>query len=352
MFNGDVRLIGYSADDVQVRTTDGIGAITCTGALRMEAISFRLKSYTDPGMLAVFVAPSVTMLNCSLLHVDDQAMIPVFATDNLVLSNLVFHNLWPTGVTLFTVAPSLFVGMHNLIVIGDWGTNFQVSSTILHAGSIDLKLEAPSLFKYRPLPGSPCLNAGSYAVCGANKDGSPPDIGLYGGQYAALAEVKRTPIGKLVLLRYAIQTMFAPVIHNFTFAQVLGEKPLGTEIYGCISFDGGKNWVVWDEQIAAWRKVNPELLVVEGNTAQELCTYLTRVSTLATKGEIVFLWGLYSTVVDKAPVITQCLFKARGSTGGYTPYPMENVEIIVDEFSVLLRNKLTTPIRDLIVVVQ
>lgn len=352
IFTNSVTIVGYSPDDVQIRTRANQGAISCNSDLRIEAISFRLKSYTSVDMPAVFVAGSITMLNCSILHMDDNAMLPVYKADTLVLSNLVFHNLWSIGVSLFDVTPSLFIGMHNIIVIGDWGDKFQVSPTILYAASTELKLENPLLFKYRPLTGSVCLNTGSYAVCGANKDGTQPDIGLYGGQYAALADVKRIPIGKLVLVRYAVQTMFAPVIHNFTFAQVIGEKPNGTEIYGCVSFDGGKNWVVWDEGTAAWKKVNPELLSIEGNTAQDLCTYIARVSNLGTRGEIVFLWGLFSTVSDKAPVITQCLFKARGSTGGYIPYSMENVEILVDDFSVLLRNKLDTPIRDLIVVVQ
>ncbi len=277
-----------------------------------------------------------------------------FGVMDMFFSNCIFHNPFfiLDDAEIYPGPVEDFRGVQNSIYIGPWVTAKIAGDDNIDAEEVDPLLEDISRFNYRPLPWSPCIDAGTPAEVALDVDGSLTDIGLYGGKYASMADIIRYPLQQLAVFRYPLQTLFAPVLGKLKQLVVDAYIPPNTEIYAAISFNGGKDWVAWDELTVGWVGVELNNIHETGNTLTYLQTKLQDIDLTEYSGEVVLGIGLYTQAINRAPGVRTMKFVWEVSKKALTPYPFSKLDVLVDEASVMVRNATDEQVRDLVIVVR
>lgn len=365
LLNRAVTILGRDPESVILRMA-GNGYIRVDGSDTTGTLRFQTVCLQFSGQIATPPADASNMwiranrlayYNCVFRIVSE-----AYACATLTLgyaymffTNCIFHNPYPLLGSTARIYPDEvlnFNGVQNCVYIGDWVTTKIVSSNNIDSALVDPKLENIPQFKYRPVYNSPCINAGTYNEVVADIDGSFPDIGLYGGQFASLADYAVYPLNKLAVFKYPLQSLFAPVLAKFASIAIEADIPTDTQIYGAVSFNGGKVWLTWNEGKAAWVAIELSQLVSSGNTMNYLRTKLQQIDLTEYHGEIILAIGLYTQDANKSPGVKTVTFTCDLSKDSLTPYPMDVLDVFVDDEAVYIRNRLDVQVRDLVVVVR
>jgi len=355
-FTRDVLIIGHSADEAIIRVFPGAEGIFCSGRFEMRTICLYAQMQYDVDT-AHITCDDPRLVNCIVVNNQRTEITAIFRTTvDLRFTNCIFDNPRDNFSALLHhigEQPPGFRHMQNSIILGYWEPMFQTATNWfgVQPGVLDLlNLENISALRYRPMLPSAARNAGNFDWVGANMNGTAPDIGIYGGSMAALADVEVVPTNIPVVFRHSIQTLFSPVIRGFEHASIGAHIPPFTHIYGAVSFDGGHKWLAWREGIAAWVTIDIRRIHEMGNTHSELLTRLVEMGEIKTKGEIVVAWGMISHESTAKPFLRVAQFHCIVSPDALRKYPMVNLDILVDEFAVLVRNNTERRIEGLVFV--
>lgn len=362
-FNRPLTLVGKDPETVILRVS-GRGKLRFT-YIGDNPVTFRTMNLQFYGKIqfpdeieAWIHADRLQVMNCACSIMGEVAACAPFfgAFSSLFLTNCVFHQKFPALATTAKIVqdtpPSEFLGFQNSIYIGPWAQALQMGETNIDANLVDPVLENIEMGKYRPDIESPCIDAGTYAIVGADIDDSAPDIGLYGGQFASLANNSIYPTSALSVFCWPFQTIFGPIIASMTDIVEVYNKPTNTEIYGAVSFNGGKTWVAWDIDRASWVIVQLDQLQTTGNTWAYLKEQLKRTDFSAYSAEIIVAIGLLTMDPEKTPTFLQVEFQGEIDSRSLTPYPLENLDIFVDSTAVFLRNRIQEQVRGLVVTLR
>lgn len=367
LFPRPLALIGADPDKVIIRISQNgyfrvEDAVTFTTKLAFYTITLQfageIPDYANATLeYNVWIqANYVAFLNCVFRIIQGASPCAplVRGLTDMFFSNCIFHNPYPNleGAEIYPGPVVDFRGVQNSIYIGPWDTVKIESSDNIDTDEQEPGLENMATYNYRPLVGSPCIDAGSTAEVGLDVDGSLPDIGLYGGKYASMADIVRYPLQQLAVFRYPLQTLFAPVLGKLKNVAVEANIPANTEIYAAISFNGGKDWVSWDEATVGWKGTALATLHETGNTLVYLQTKLQNIDLTEYSGEVVLALGLYTQVVNRAPGVRTMRFTWEVSKEALTLYPLEKLDILVDGPAVMVRNATDEQVRDLVIVVR
>lgn len=299
----------------------------------------------------------ISFYNCIFRQASQSEVIPwCIHADDFILTNCIVFNPFgdlPASKSTFYQATPSAVGIdrfENSVVIGPWNNTFPSVSNIIYENGQDALLE--DLISFYPKEGSPTKDAGIETLVGSDTDGTAPDIGLYGGKYAAMQRVSQYPLTSMPVFKYHIQTMFSPVIQRFvSVTPLLGYAPPECKVYGAVSFDGGHTWLGWDENNGAWRKISDlNLLHIHGNLWDKLSARLVQMGPIPTKGEICFAWGLRTGLATHTPVIKGVKIVVKASGSSLTPIPMDKISALVAEDTVLITNQSDEQLRDMVIV--
>lgn len=282
------------------------------------------------------------------------------------ITNCIIYNqfsaIYPESVSKFyrrsdTWDASAYVDrVENSIVLGSWDQPFisGVSTRNLIEQNGDVPLLEDNIYFY-PADNSPAKDYGMAYLVGIDKDGSPTDTGLYGGQFASGYRTKQYSLTDLPVFRYKIQTMFSPVIGRFMdITPIFTNFNNSGEVYGAISFDGGHVWLAWDEPLGAWRRITSlNNLDREGNTARDLAQRVVNMGPIPTKGEICFAWGLKTTNINHSPVLRAVRYTVRANGDTLLPiYPENQIGVVIAEDTIMITNLTTANINDLVIVAR
>lgn len=362
-FSRPITFVGKDPESVVVRfSSRGKLRFTYVGP---EPVVFRTMNLQFYGQIqfpdtqeAWIHGDRVEVFNCVCRITSEASQCAPFfgAISSLFFTNCIFHQEHPVLNTVAKIwqdtMPSEFLGVQNSIYIGTWGHALQMGFSNINANVVDPVLEDIVQRKYRPDFGSPCIDAGVFTRVGNDIDGSLPDIGLYGGQFAALANNSVYPIGTLGVFRWPVQTLFGPMITSMHDIVDIVHKPANTEIYAAVSFNGGKTWVAWDIARAAWRLVQLDQLRTMGNTWEYMKEQLKRTDFTVYSEEIVIALGLWTSDPEQTPTVKYVEFQGDIDSTALTLYPMDQLDIFVNDTTVFLRNRLPGRVRNLVVTLR
>ena len=306
----------------------------------------------------------VRLLNCVFKQISQAAVGDwLYAHKSLIVANCILHNPYTENPStsksnFYRTAPGWTVPPYrdyfaNNIVIGPWLQSFLTDPSIINLvedNGDDLGLE--DTIRYYLLPGSKGVGLGEVSIVGANLDGSPTDLGLYGGMYAAMVKHMEYPISETPIFRYAHSTLYAPIVSRIVSMDVItGYAPNECEIYGAVSFNGGHDWLIWEELLGAWKRIKDlSKLPSTSSTAKELSKRIVEMGPILTKGEIMFAWVLKSSLVTASPIIKGVNFTVKASSDTLVPIQPDDFEVVVAEDTMMVTNKSTDRIRDVVIV--
>lgn len=362
-FDRSVLIIGHSTEEVKLIFTgtldNGIVVTDPIGKLELRTIKIQPNILAAPDKI-LFITNYLTMFNCVYINYSRQHILPMVKTENLILSNCVFHNPEDSVVLdlwLPSHLPNNFIGMQNLIILGRWAAGqFQGGPNNLsdQITSIkeNLKLENIDEQKYRPMFGSNCIDTGTYTLVNADIDGSAPDIGIYGGKYAAFPDIITVPIHEPVVFKHKISGLVSPIIKNFRSINVWLEKDSASmaELFGAISFNGGYEYVAWDSSTDAWKVIDIKKIHEQGNVWTDLVNRLLNMGDIVTKGEIVIAWGLISYSAAHSVTLRSVDYICGISDNARVVYPLYNLNVLVDDSSIMVTNTTADTIKNLTIV--
>lgn len=370
-FNRDTVIVGEAATKVTIRFQDNSQRLLlCTDpnvAVTFRTIQFLSitpvqSSTTDASM---YFDGNVSFYNCIFKQGTSSQVIPFIKYDSqLAIINCIIHN--PYGLAMASrsdlylmnnsTSGPLFV--LNNYIIGSWLTIFTLGVVTRnhqdYGDGSSLFLE--NLQTYYPTSISPG-NGSGYPfglTTSENQDSTPLSVGLYGGAVAALFRSMAYPIDKMPIFKYAYHTLYSPVIARFvevTPLIFLGIPSHQCKVYGAVSFNGGHDWLVWDQMLGAWKRIaDLNTLDVNGNTADELAMRLVNNGPITTKGEICFAWALKSGNPKYTPYIRGVYMRVKADADTIVPIAPEDLEVWIAGDTVLVTNKSTEKINDVVVV--
>ena len=351
----NITIIGHSIDkvDIQMIVPKVQFDFRCN-SVELRTLLFHNSVHALASISSVIkFQNSAKIFNCVFRSTPGAIHYPYFTAINLSIYNSIIHNVDnERDAFLWDVFPSGLISIQNMVIIGRWNNVFQVSEYNLQFTLDDATtaMVDPQRYNYLPVEGGRIHNTGSLNVVGVDIDGSLTDIGVYGGQYASMFPIKKCPTNTPVVFRYALPTMYTPVMEKIHNIVLIGEMPQGTQIYGAVSFNGGGTWLKWDIHTAAWKEIVLSQLHIVGNTYDELIHRISTYASIVPKGELVFAWGLVTTNPDITPIIRSVEIRYTTKSQSYIPYDRNNLDIIVNEFAILIKNKTATQIKNLMVV--
>ena len=355
VINRDITIIGHSVDKVDIRMISPKLQLD----FRCDNVELRTLLFHNSVHVVASTATLIkfqknaTIFNCVFRSTAGPLHYPYFSVTNLAIYNSILHNADnERNVKLWDVFPSGFVSMQNVVAIGGWDTPFQASAYNFEVSLVDANtvMVDPQRYNYLPVVGGRMLNTGNSYNVGANVDGTGTDIGVYGGRYASMYPLRKYPTNTLVVFRYALPTMYTPVMEKIHSMVLVGDMPSGTQIYGAVSFNGGGTWLKWDINTAAWKEIDLTRLHLVGNTYDELIHRISTYSTIVPKGELVFAWGFTTTNPDLTPIICSVETRYTTKSQSYVPYDRSKFDILINEFAILIKNNTLEQIKDLMIV--
>lgn len=343
VFTRDIEIVGYSLS-ADVRFSIQGRAWSFMGNVRMRNLllhNIAVPPSSDGTAIIMAGTNRIDMLNCVIRYWEGTERIPLLDLENLFMTNCVCHN--PDDhfqARLYPTQPTGFLGQQNLVIIGNWSSPFQwdpSNYTTTNAAAYTALVD-PQRYDYLPVKDGPLAGEGTYATVGANVDGSAPDIGVYGGQYASEFPIKGYPVNQPAIFKYSLSSMFSPVMDHITDIETSVGIPTGTQIYGAVSFNGGGTWLAWDQYTAAWVEIPIGEIHQRGNTYDDLVQRIIAMGQIIPKGEIVYAWALTTTTKDETPVMRYVKTSYETKVDSYVPFDRSKVQIMVNEFSILIQN--------------
>lgn len=318
----------------------------------------------DDGYHAVTAKESIKFFNCVFKQgVQYKVSDWIYAYDDLLISNCILHNPYTeipgtSRSRFYTFEPSWTSPPYkeyfaNNIVIGPWNQTFNSGPSfpnLVEDNGDDLGLEDTR--KYYLLPGSDGVNHGEITIVGTDTDGTPPDVGLYGGMYASMVRHQEYNIGDIPVFRYAFSTMYSPIISRFVSVDVVtGYIPPDCGVYGAVSFNGGHDWLIWDDLMGAWKRITDlTTLPLTNSTSKALSQHLVDMGPILTKGEIMFAWALKSSVVNATPSIKGVNIVVKASSDTLVPIQPDNFNVVIAEDTMMVTNLSDEQIKDVVIV--
>lgn len=316
------------------------------------------------GFDAIKANRNLSCFNCVFKQTNQQRVGDwIYAVNDIYIANCIMHNPYSIIPTtsqslLYKFAtgwtkPPFKEYVANNIVIGPWLQTFLTGPShinLVEDAGDDLGLEDTK--NYYLLPGSLGIDIGEPSIVGVDTDGTPTDLGLYGGQYAAMVRHQEYPISETPVFRYAYSTMYAPIISRFISVEVWrGLAPAECEVYGAVSFNGGHDWLIWDEMLGAWKRIRDlTLLPTTSSTADELARRLVEMGPILTKGEIMFAWALKSSLVRNTPYLKGVKMVVKAASDTIVPIQPDNFNIVIAEDTMMITNLSTEQIKDVVIV--
>lgn len=331
------------------------------GTLKMPAVfktlQFQWSVRAVSASSIIHAEQEVSFFNCVFKTLSSTSTALFLLNDShRVLQNCVIHapylNASPKP-RFFDPRPTLsawYEAIENNIILGEWNNPFPTPYNIID-DTLSNTAGLEDFIDYYLKPDSPSKDTGNISRVGIDMDGSPPDIGLYGGQSSSMARVTKYNVGSMPVFRYHIQTLFSPVISKFlAIDPILGYAPIACQVYGAVSFNGGHTWLAWDEGTAAWKVVDLSKLDIQGNTWKELSTRLIQMGDIKPKGEIAFAWGLKTSDPDNTPVIKGVRFTVQSDGKALKPVYPDKIDMLISEGTVMVSNIGAERLQDIVIV--
>jgi len=362
VFPRSLTLVGRDPTSVQFRFSSS-GKFRCADfeplILRTLGLYFYGQQQNPDGIPAWIATPNLEVFNC-ICQIQHETAIcaPFFSASRLFISNCVLNNpysvLNATALIYETsINPPSTLGIQNTVYLGGWGQALMGGPTNLHDQAIDPKFfSGDSDGYFRPMLDSPCIDTGTFAYVNFDIDGSPPDIGLYGGQYASMADNPAYPLNQPAVFKWPVQTFFGTMLQKFETITDMISIPADTRVQAVVSFTGGRTWVYWHEESAAWRLITWEQVLQFANSWTYLKAQLLREDLRDHTEEIVIAFVLSTMSDQRTPTVHWTNFKCKLDASTLVPYPQEELDIFVNDTSVFLRNRLPGKVRNLVVTLR
>lgn len=364
-FNRPCTVIGEAATKVSIRFTDNRQTLLSNiinAPVRFRTIQFTNIAPKKAGSVSALMEfeDKVEFYNCIFKKTTSVEVLPFIKHHRVLhIMNCIIHNPYtvPTSTSAFYIAepPLASPAILNSYIIGPWKTVFTTGVTTrthLDAGT-GSALNFENLTDYYPTTTTPALHSG-LPVDGVytDLDGSLLSPGLYGGPYASMFRTWTYPINEMPIFKYTYHILYSPVISRFVeITPITGFVGSECKIYGALSFNGGHDWVVWDELLGAWKRLAElDTLDVNGNTAEELCYRLVNNGPITTKGEICFAWALKTLNPDLSPHMKGLVMKVKADADTLTPVQPENLDVRIAGDTVMITNLAEEKQNDIIVV--
>lgn len=356
--NRDLLLIGESPTTVSIRLLNSTSSLLTTVdplvKVTIRTVSFisltpALASTADANMS---FAGGAYIHNCIFKQATGVRVLPIISnTGPLLISNCIIHNPYYTTPStsssyLYNPSGTGSVAITNCYIIGPWLTSFTVGVATRNyqdAGS-GASFMFENLEGYYPTGTTPSgvhsgLPIGTNAT---DLDGAPISTGIYGGQWAAMFKREWYPIDQMPIFKYRYHTLYSPVIARFvSITPVMSFTPpiANCHVYGAVSFNGGHDWVVWDEFLGSWKRIaDLETLDINGNSAEDLCVRLVNNGPITTKGEICFAWALKSGHPNYTPNIKGVQMTVKADADTITPIYPEDLNVWIAGDTVMITN--------------
>lgn len=355
--NRDLLLIGESPTKVSIRLTNNTVTVLNTVNPSVD-VTFRTVTFiSNSPVLAATVtsnmqfAGAAFFYNCIFKQAIGSTVLPmIFCSGQLTIANCVLHNPYYTVSTtsssyLFSTVGGTKIVI-NCYIIGPWRNTFVTGVTTRNYEDTGdgSSFAFDSLTTYYPTAGT-TMGVHSGMFIGTNTtdlDDAPISVGIYGGQWAAMFKKKWYPINQMPVFKYRYHTLYSPVIARFvSITLIAGFNPPGgnCQIYGAVSFNGGHDWVVWDELLGSWKRIaDLETLDINGNRADELCMRLVNNGPITTKGEICFAWALKSGNPYYTPNIKGVQMTVKANADTLTPIYPQDLDVWIAEDTVMVTN--------------
>lgn len=362
-----VKIIGESPTTVIIRLQNNdVPLITVTDSTVL--VEFRTVQIisTSPRSGALAPASIVTdgyiyFYNCILKQGISVQILPLVQhSGQLYIVNCVVHNPYSISTSispLYETILSGFVYFYNNYIIGVWNhvfslgvdqRNYQDTGDGSYFQFEDLNSYYPTVTTPNGVHGGLTVNS-----VATDLDGAPISTGIYGGPYAAMFRTYSYPINQMPIFKYAYHTLFSPVIARFVEVVPLTSfsSSSACQIFGAVSFNGGHDWVVWDEYLGAWKRIaDLQTLDVNGNLADDLATRLVNMGPITTKGEICFAWALKTNNPNMSPHIRGVQMKVKADADTITPIQPENLDVWIAGDTVMITNLSDEKQNDVVVV--
>lgn len=362
-----VQIIGEAPTKVIVQFLDNSATLITSdpsvGVVfrTMQFVSMAYARGATASVTMSFSGPTY-FYNCIFKQASSTAILPFIRySDWLRIANCVLHNPYRVSASqsaFYFPAESDALRFYNNYVIGPWKTPLPIDDDHRNyrddgTGSI---LMLDDFINYYPTDKTPYGVHDGLAVGSTHTDldGKPISVGLYGGAYASLFRMAQYPIDQMPVFKYAYHTLFAPVIARFVeFVPLIPfiSSTAGCKVYGAVSFNGGHDWVVWDEYLGAWKRVaDLQTLDVNGNTAEELSTRLVNNGPITTKGEICFAWALKTNNPNYSPSIKGVQMRVKADADTLTPIQPETFDVWIAGDTIMVTNLADEKQNDVVIV--
>lgn len=357
-FNRDVLIIGESPTTVSIRLINNTTVLLQT-VNPSVIVQFRTVTFVSHTPILASSAPAnmsfagaTYFYNCIFKQAVGVKVLPfVTNTGQLDFGNCVIHNPYYTvGATsashLYDPAGGGPVLVINSYIIGPWLTAFTVgvATRNYHDAGDGASFMLEDTVKYYTTASTPSgvhsgLPIGTNAT---DLDGAPISTGIYGGQWAAMFRKEWYPIDQMPIFKYRYHTLYSPVIARFvSVVPLIGFTPpiANCHVYGAVSFNGGHDWVVWDELLGSWKRIGDlETLDINGNSAEDLALRLVNNGPITTKGEICFAWALKSGHPNYTPNIRGVQMTVKADADTITPIYPEDLNVWIAGDTVMITN--------------
>ena len=279
---------------------------------------------------------------------------------NFKAINCIIHNPYYAAANArsffyITESPFGIPSILNSFVIGQWKTVFTTglaTRTHIDTGN-GSSLQLEDLTSYYHTPSTTALHSG-LPVDGIDTDldGSLISPGLYGGPYASMFRTWTYPINEMPVFRYTYHTLYSPIISRFvSVTPIMNFISAECKVFGALSFNGGHDWVVWDEFLGAWKRIaDLETLDVNGNSAEDLCYRLVNNGPITTNGELCFAWALKSSNPAVSPHLYGVSMTVKADADTLTPIQPENLSVYVAGDTVMVTNLSDEKQNDVVIV--
>lgn len=280
-------------------------------ALTMKKIGIHNHVQSTTVAPYLFSSNELSLVNCIVRNmVDAPYPVPICHSGDLTIRQCVFHNtMLETGFNarLATATSSMEIFANN-ILMGKWigysdipGYNEFYANQYNVFNSVDPGVinASPVGSDYNLLEDSIAKNAGDI-TWGLDVDGSWTDIGVYGGPEASGGKQTTYNVLYPVVAYVPTGIILGTDIAEIVDIEAQGSFPANTEVCYAVRI-GGRSWLVWSEEYAAWIAILPEAISAKNMSLETMKAHIMALSPLWSEATIEFAVCLKTTVNTVSP---------------------------------------------------